>query len=220
MIVSVANQKGGVGKTTLATHLTVRLLADNHKALLVDADPQKSSVDFRNIRLDAPGLVQFPAVENTSKSIKEDVKSLNSSYDFVVIDVGGRDSAAFRSALIGSHFVIVPLCPSPYDFWGSEQTFEILELAREVNPTLKVFALINMVRTNTVIAKEVQDMVGDFQNRYQVRFFKNYLYDRIVYKYCTASGRAIFELSGKEHDPKATNEFNSFYEEFKEVIHA
>lgn len=214
MIISIANQKGGVGKTTIATNLICNFVDNGSKALLIDADVQKSAMDFRNVRLENESIKQFPAVSNTTRSIKDDVKAFT-DFDYVVIDVGGRDSIVFRSALAGSDIVIVPVCPSPYDFWGSEQTFSIIAEAKEFNISMKAFAVINMARANTIIASEVSELIEDFQHRFPIKFLKNVLYDRIVYKYSANQGRAVFEMIGKELDQKANDEFKAFFKELK-----
>jgi len=213
MIITVTNQKGGVGKTTIACNLVTKFLSQGHKPLLVDADPQRTSMDFRAIRSDNEYLMQFTAIENCSRTLHQDVAGFIDSFDYIVIDSGGRDSNPFRSSLMAADIVLTPIIPSSADFWGSEATFDIIMNAKSINTRMKVFAVFNLVKSGTVIEKEIKDMVADFESRFEVKFLQNKLYDRIVYKYSLGKGKAIFEMNGKESDPKANHEFDLFYEE-------
>ena len=83
MIISVQNQKGGVGKTTLAIHISYVLSSSNKRVLLIDADPQGSSRDWAAAREDEP---PFSVVGLDRPTIHRDLKSLSEGYDHVVID--------------------------------------------------------------------------------------------------------------------------------------
>ena len=213
MIITVTNQKGGVGKTTIACNLVTKFMSQGHKALLVDADPQKTSMDFRAIRSNNEDLIQFSAIENCSKTLHLDVTGFKDSFEYMVIDSGGRDSNPFRSSLMAADIVLTPIIPSSADFWGSEATFEIIMNAKALNTAMKVFAVFNLVKAGTVIEKEIKDLAADFEERFEVKFLENKLYDRIVYKYSLGKGKAIFEMTGKDIDIKANREFDAFFEE-------
>jgi chromosome partitioning protein len=213
MIITVTNQKGGVGKTTIACNLVTKFLSQGHKALLVDADPQKTSMDFRAIRSDNEDLMQFTAIENCSRTLHQDVAGFKDTFDYIVIDSGGRDSNPFRSSLMAADIVLTPIIPSSADFWGSEVTFDIIMNAKAINTDIKVFAVFNLVKYGTVIEKEITELANDFESRFEVKFLKNKLYDRIVYKHSLGKGKAIFEMDGKDSDPKANREFEFFYKE-------
>lgn len=215
MIISIANQKGGCGKSTIATNLTTLLTLNGKKAHLVDADPQGSGMIFRNIRFEDDSLVQFTASQNNQKTVGQDIQPLREIFDYVIVDTGGRESRGFRSAIMGSDVVIIPMIPSNYDFWGSENTFMAVEEIMHGNRDLIALSVLSMVRHNK-IGHEVETLIEQFEKDYPVKFMKSGLYDRVIYKYSVSKGQSIFETD--EKDQKAIEEFNGFYNELMGVI--
>lgn len=213
-VISFVNSKGGVGKTTLATNISVMFAKNKKKILLIDADQQGSSVDFRGLRGENDLVPQFPVTQILTPTIHKDIQEFE--FEYIIIDVGGRDNKIFRSAVMASDFVIVPLCPSQYDFWGSQQTFEILQEAKLTKPNLKVFSILNMVIPGTKIAKEIESLIHDFETEYEIEFLKTRLNSRISYKYSVSEGLGVMELSTP--DEKASNEVKSFYQELLNKI--
>lgn len=212
--IAFVNSKGGVGKTTLATNIAVMFAKSKKKILLIDADQQGSSVDFRGLRAENDKVVQFPVTQILTPTIHKDINEF--TFDYIIIDVGGRDNKIFRSAVMASDFVVVPLCPSQYDFWGSQQTFEILQEARLSKPDLKVFSVLNMVIPGTKIAREIESLIKEFETEYEIEFMKSRLNSRISYKYSVSEGLGVVELSNA--DSKAVKEIKQFYKEINDKI--
>ena len=82
-VIAILNQKGGVGKTTLAVHLATALARNRRRVLLVDADPQGSALDWAAARTTPP---LFPVVGLPKNSIHKELPALAVNYDFVIID--------------------------------------------------------------------------------------------------------------------------------------
>jgi chromosome partitioning protein len=91
MILSVLNQKGGVGKTTVSTHLAAALSREGARVLLVDADPQASALDWAAARKEPP---LFPVLGLPKPVLHRELPTVAADYEHVVIDgppaVAGR----------------------------------------------------------------------------------------------------------------------------------
>ncbi len=213
-VISMINSKGGVGKTTLTTNLAVMFSRDNKKILLIDADQQGSSIDFRGLRGENEMVPQFPVTQILTPTLHKDLQKF--TFEYILIDVGGRDNKIFRSAVMASDIVVVPLCPSQYDFWGSQQTFEILQEAKMTKPDLQIYSVLNMVIPGTKIAKEIENLIKEFEKEYEVKFLKSTLCSRVAYKYSVSEGLGVTELSNVDH--KASDEMKKFYHELLQLI--
>ncbi len=109
MIIVLGSQKGGVGKSTLAVSIAAYLMSLGNRVIIVDADDQKSVLTWYNNRPeDLPHIPVTGATGNIKAMLKEHEKS----YDFVIADCAGRDSAEMRSGLMAADVFISPLRPS------------------------------------------------------------------------------------------------------------
>lgn len=112
MIVALLNQKGGVGKTTLATHIAGELAMRGQHVVLLDADPQGSSLDWTQ-RRSQQGLPRlFSAVGLARETLHQEAPELARRADHVVIDGPPRIAALARSALLAAERVLIPVQPS------------------------------------------------------------------------------------------------------------
>ena len=219
-VLTVANQKGGVGKSTIATNLAAYFASEGIRTLLIDADSQASSAAFRLTRAElGEAVADFSGVEMLNPTLHHDVSKFANAFDLAIIDTGGRDNRVFRSGIMAADLVLVPLCPSQYDFWGSADTFMAIREIRDSHPKIAVCACFNLVQPNTRIAHEVLTKKEEFEEGYQVRFMKSHLCARVAYKYTAAEGRAVFEADGRSQDEKAVEEFRRFAVEIQEAIH-
>ena len=127
-VIAVLNQKGGSGKTTIATHLARALQLDGADVLLVDSDPQGSARDWSAVREDQPLTV----VGIDRPTIDRDVKNVARKVDFVVIDGAPQAADLAVSAIKAADFVLIPVQPSPYDIWATADLVELVKQRIEV----------------------------------------------------------------------------------------
>src|SRR3546814_8531651 len=134
MIIALLNQKGCVGKTTLATHIAGELALRGQQVILLDADPQGSSLDWAQ-RRNQQGLPRlFSAVGLARETLHQEAPELARRADHVVIDGPPRIAALARSALLAADCVLITVPSSRPASSGvirsEEHTSELLSLMR------------------------------------------------------------------------------------------
>jgi chromosome partitioning protein len=190
MIVALLNQKGGVGKTTLALHLAGRWAELGERVLVVDADPQGSALDWQAAR-GREGLTKLFAVVGLPRDLLHlDLPDLARGYDRVVIDGPPRMGVITRSALLAADLVLIPATPSPLDGWASAEMFKLLGEARVYRPALPARLLLNRVAARTVIAREMADELAD----HDPPVLAARIGQRVAFADTARSGRLVHEV--------------------------
>jgi chromosome partitioning protein len=129
IVITVAQQKGGTGKTTLAANLGAALAADRRVALL-DIDPQRSLTRWNELRPKrVPGLT-FSDVSGWRLTAELD--RLKKSHDVVLIDSPPQIETDARLAIRGADLVLVPVQASPPDVWAAEGTLKLAKAEKRV----------------------------------------------------------------------------------------
>ena len=185
MVITVGNLKGGVGKSLVTIHLACAAICRGMQVLIIDADTQGTSMDFRAIR-DTDDLV---AVAITTPTVHKDIARFT-GYDLIIIDAGGRDGKAFRSAVAAADLLVVPILPGPSDVWANEGTIEVLREVRAVGKDLPAYILFNQVRGN-VMDRETHDAIKEYEE--DVSVLKTELKYHEYYKKSIAGGKGITE---------------------------
>lgn len=151
-ILSVVNQKGGVGKTTIAVNLSKGLAVKGLKVLLVDADPQGSVLQWQSIADDK----SFDVIHYTRDDLHRAIPGMK-GYQYIVIDAPPGSTEITRSIIISSDIVILPVGPSPLDIWSAGETIQLVQEAKGINKRIKGKILVSKKIPNTRIGREVRD---------------------------------------------------------------
>ena len=99
MILLCGGEKGGTGKSTIATNLAAMRLKESADVLLLDTDPQASSSYWSSIRDEDESLKRVSCVQKFGKGLEKELYALSEKYDDLIIDAGGRDSAELRASM-------------------------------------------------------------------------------------------------------------------------
>jgi len=208
MIITVGNTKGGVGKTTIAVNLAVEATRDGKKVLLVDTDPQGSSMAFRAER----EIDDIKAITLVSDKLHKDIKEISTAFDWIIIDAGGRDNAIFRSAVAACNFFLLPVLPSQFDIWAAE---DAIKAFKEIQPfnDMSGRLVLNMVRPNTTVCHEAREALKTYQEI--IPLLHGQLHNRVAYKASISNGLGVSEY---EPSGKAAEDMKNFYQELLQTI--
>ena len=214
MITCIVGEKGGTGKTTVATGLAAMLAANGHDTLMVDADTQLTTTKWQALRSENPDLAQLACISLFGKTLAKEVRSLAPRYQRIIIDTGGRDTVEMRSALTVCDFAVLPFQPSQFDLWTVDTMYTMLEQASVVNPGMKVLAVISQCETNltTTDYLKAQEFIREFPG---MTMSTSPIRKRIAFKRAGQLGMNVIEY---ERNPlaKATQELRQLYRDIFE----
>lgn len=186
-VLTVAQQKGGAGKTTLVAHLAVALTAAGKSVAAIDIDPQQSLTMWYGLRQSRTGDAKAGLLVNRIAGwrVRNEVERLRREHDLVLIDSPPHAETEARIAIRGADLVLVPIQPSPMDVWASKPT---LELARQEQ--VPVLIVLNRVPpranlTDAMIA-EIEELGGAIATAR--------IGNRVAFASALAQGRAVGEM--------------------------
>ena len=205
MIYTVGGIKGGSGKTTVATNLTVFLVKQGRDVILIDADDQESATDFTAFRHQTlNGDIGYTAVKVTGRELNAQVIRLAAKCDDIVIDTGGRDTVSQRSALTASNIYLVPFAPRSLDIWTLRKVENLVSEVSPFNPELRCLTFINKADARGSYREEASELLRNSEN---LHFLDSSVGNRISFANAAAAGLGALEL--KPADDKAIAEINN-----------
>lgn len=196
-IVSIINQKGGAGKTTIAVNLAHALKRDGYNVLLVDSDPQGSSRDWH----EANGAQLLTVVGLDRDTLDKDVKMIQANFDWIVIDGAPRFDKLAAAAVKASDIILIPCQPSPYDIWAAGDLVDLIKARQTVMNGLPYAAfVVSRAIKNTKLGSEVMNAL----QAYELPVFKSMTTQRVAYPTTAAEGKTVFDNQDSEAAQEVT----------------
>jgi len=214
VIVAVISEKGGQGKSTFSSLFAIERAKVVEKVLLLDTSHQQgSSHKWMEKRKRAGYTPRADYKHDPDLTFMDELESLYTEYDDIIVDVAGVDSDALRGILVYADVAVVPMLPSMLDLETADNIDTVVEEAQESNQELRAAFVLNRATTNIFKAQETFDAkeyLGAFENCVLSDIV---LCDRVAYQKVAITGQSITELESKDKSTKkALKEFNELLE--------
>jgi len=207
VILVIANQKGGCGKTTTAVNLAGAFAQRGMDVLLVDSDPQGSAMKWRGL---ASGTFPVGVIALPMPVLDQEIPKLAKKYDLVVIDTPPGMETITRSALVVADLAIIPLQPSPLDLWSGTDIVGLVRKAQQLNPGLRTRLLLNRKIHGTRLSRESVEALKEFP----FPLFETAIHQRIALAEAVTAGKTITDFYP---DGPSSSEYRALVEEIVSV---
>jgi chromosome partitioning protein len=204
MIITIANSKGGVGKSTLAVHLAAWLQEQGKRVTLADCDTQQSSSEW--IREAVPGV---KAVRLDSPDvILNDLPSLNQDADFVVADGPGSQTETSRALLLRADLAIVPCKASMLEIRALAKATEVLRQAQDIRGGVpNAIIVLSMIGMHYRLTQDMKDAASALH----LPLASKAMILRQIYADAPGQGAVVWNMGSRARD--AANEVDELFRE-------
>lgn len=220
MLILVGGQKGGTGKSTIATNLVTLRKLDDRDAFLYDIDEQRTSTLWASRRDENSIVPRIPSSQKLLDKrvlkpgivIRNELKDILCAYDDIIVDAGGAANEMLRAAMTLADCLVMPLMPSAFDMWTVDTMNTLIGEAKQQNPRLRAFVVYNKVAPHPQAAQqeieESNELLEDFEN---VTVLPTPIVYRKAVRQSQKQGLSVEEY--KPYDKKAIEEFATIYTE-------
>lgn len=206
MIISILNQKGGTGKTTLAVNMAREYTKRTLKTLLVDSDSQGSALRWHEVS--GGDLIDLTCLPMTT--LDKDVVKFKDRYERIIIDGIPRVSPLTVCAIKAADVVLIPVQPSPYDVWATEDLVRLVQERIEITEgKLKAAFVVSRHIKGTLLGREITEQLFALG----LPVFAHGTCQRQEYAKSVQEGRTVCEgnTEAMKEIVAITNELEDFY---------
>lgn len=202
-IVALVGNKGGAGKTTLCVNLATALSA-LAPTIVLDADPQRSSLQWRDLAERDDAVRVIDAVDD----VRSAAQAAAGTYEYLVIDCPPSVHAVQTAEVLAiCQLALVPVQPSPLDVWATVHIEEKVEEARRVNPGLRAVLVINQLEPRTLLSQQIRQGLAELS----LPVAQTAIRRRMAYRSSALEGRTVMDLGVRGSE--ATDEIRQLIEE-------
>lgn len=206
-VIAILNQKGGCGKTTLSINIAHAFQEQGYKVLLVDSDPQGSARDWNEVN---EGNV-LPVIGLDRESLPKDIDAVKNGYDIIIIDGAPQIAKLSAAAVKISDIVLIPVQPSPWDIWATQDLVDIIKARQEVTNGLPYTTfIISRAIKNTKLSKEAIEAL----QQYNLPILNSYTTQKVLYPSTASEGLTV--ISNQPNS--ASEEINNIVNELKKLL--
>jgi len=186
-VIAVLNEKGGSGKTTIATNLSRALQLQGKNVILIDSDPQGSARDWHAAAKEDSDL---PVIAMDRPSQFKELSKITSSFDWVFIDGAPRTEELAIAGIKAADIVLIPVSPSPYDIWAAESLVELIKARQEITDGKPKAAF---VISRQIVGSKLSGEVRSALEAYGLPILNSCTSQRVLYPTSAAVGSTVID---------------------------
>ena len=206
-LVALVGNKGGAGKTTLCVNLATALSA-RAPTVILDADPQRSSLQWREMAESDSAVTVLDAVDDVPAAVQDS----RDGYEYVVIDCPPSVHAVQTGQVLAvCDLALIPVQPSPLDIWATVHIEEKIDEARRVNPGLRALLVINQLEPRTRLSRLIRQGLAELS----LPVAETAIRRRVAYRSSVLEGRTVLDLGMRGGE--AADEISQLIEEVVSV---
>lgn len=192
-VITVFNQKGGCGKTTVSMQVAGTLGRRDNRVLVIDMDEQGTATRWASQAMDdAPFPASLSNLAAMGGKMHREVRSQIENYDYIVIDCPPAvHSPSPSSAMLVSDLALIPVVPAPADMWAVVAAKQLATTAQATNESLKVRLVPNMVQKATTLARDTLDVLAEDD---EIPLLHSWLGSRSAYRECQLIGSTVHKV--------------------------
>jgi chromosome partitioning protein len=195
-IIAITQQKGGVGKSTIAMHLGAAFHEMGKRVLVVDADGQNTLVHWASASAENETGIPFPVV-NLSEAggqIHREIRKFIDNYDVIIVDCPPSITEKVSGViLLAASVAVIPTSSSPADYWSSIGLVKLVQQAQVMNEDLRAVFLLNKTEEKRMLTRELKRALEELG----VPLLKTQIPTREVYKQAMALGQTVLQMKDR-----------------------
>ncbi|ABM39531.1 nucleotide-binding protein [Polaromonas naphthalenivorans] len=219
MVITIGAEKGGVGKSRLATNIAALAACNGVDVVLLDTDKQGSATSWSRIRNEEGIVPSIPVLALPPNPARE-LANLSGKYTLVVVDIGAQNYRTMLECSLLSDLVLVPCGPDQQEIESTLNVFSHLKEMDSRHELGHIPAHIVLTRVSTTETAKATTELREYFKEEGLSVFDTQIAQRASWLASGKTGRALHELNSRDRSVKATEEIQALYTEILKRINA